>query len=91
MRQFLPEMIKNQPLSSHSSPGSPSKEDPGDGERGVIIFVSSVAAYDGQPGQLAYSASKGAVAGMMLPLARDLAPFGIRALAIAPGVSLLRN
>ena len=57
-----------------------------DGERGVCIMVSSVAAYDGQPGQLAYSASKGAVRSMVLPMARDLAPFGIRAMAVAPGV-----
>ena len=57
-----------------------------DGERGVIVNTSSVAAYDGQVGQAAYSASKGAIAGMTLPAARELARFGIRVVAIAPGV-----
>lgn len=57
-----------------------------EGERGVIINTASVAAFDGQIGQAAYSASKGAVVGMTLPLARDLAPFGIRVVSIAPGV-----
>ncbi|MGH8728160.1 MAG: SDR family NAD(P)-dependent oxidoreductase [Burkholderiales bacterium] len=56
------------------------------GERGVIINVASVAAYDGQVGQAAYSASKGAVAAMTLPIARELARFGIRAMAVAPGL-----
>jgi NAD(P)-dependent dehydrogenase (short-subunit alcohol dehydrogenase family) len=56
------------------------------GERGVIINTASVAAFDGQIGQLAYSASKGAVVGMTLPAARDLAVVGIRVLAIAPGL-----
>ncbi|KAK0278757.1 hypothetical protein LTR35_009021 [Friedmanniomyces endolithicus] len=55
-----------------------------DGERGVIIMVSSSAAYDGQPGQVAYAASKGAVRSMTLVLARDLAQYGIRAVSIAP-------
>lgn len=57
-----------------------------EGERGVIINTASVAAFDGQIGQAAYSASKGAVVGMSLPLARDLAPLGIRVVSIAPGV-----
>lgn len=57
-----------------------------DGERGVIINVSSVAAYDGQLGQAAYSASKGGVAAMTLPIARDLAKLGIRVMTIAPGI-----
>ena len=57
-----------------------------EGERGVIINTASVAAFDGQIGQAAYSASKGAVVGMTLPLARDLAPLGIRVVSIAPGV-----
>ncbi len=57
-----------------------------DGERGVIVNTASVAAFDGQIGQLAYSASKGAVVGMTLPAARDLAVVGIRVLAIAPGL-----
>ena len=57
-----------------------------DGERGVIVNTASVAAFDGQIGQLAYSASKGAVVGMTLPAARDLAPVGIRVVTIAPGL-----
>ena len=52
----------------------------------MILFVSSVAAEEGQRGQVAYSASKGAVNGMVLPMARDLGKFGIRVLAIAPGI-----
>lgn len=56
------------------------------GERGVIINTASVAAFEGQMGQVAYSASKGAVASMTLPAARDLARVGIRVAAIAPGV-----
>lgn len=63
--------------------------DPGeDGERGVIINTASIAAYDGQIGQAAYSASKGGVVGMTLPIARDLASTGIRVVTIAPGVML---
>ncbi|MGA8725727.1 MAG: SDR family NAD(P)-dependent oxidoreductase [Acidimicrobiales bacterium] len=63
------------------------KLDPGaDDERGVIVNTASVAAFDGQIGQLAYSASKGAIVGMTLPAARDLAVVGIRVLAIAPGL-----
>jgi NAD(P)-dependent dehydrogenase (short-subunit alcohol dehydrogenase family) len=58
------------------------------GERGVIINTSSCAAFDGQIGQAAYSASKGAVAAMTLPIARELARFGIRVMAIAPGIFL---
>jgi NAD(P)-dependent dehydrogenase (short-subunit alcohol dehydrogenase family) len=57
-----------------------------DGERGVIINTSSVAAYDGQIGQVPYSAAKAAVAGMTLPMARELAKLGIRVMAIAPGL-----
>jgi len=57
-----------------------------DGERGVLVNTSSVAAWDGQMGQAAYSASKGAVASLSLPMARELARFGIRVVAIAPGV-----
>jgi NAD(P)-dependent dehydrogenase (short-subunit alcohol dehydrogenase family) len=56
------------------------------GERGVIINTASVAAFDGQIGQVAYSASKAAIAGMTLPIARDLAREGIRVVSIAPGV-----
>jgi len=57
-----------------------------DDERGVIISTASVAAYDGQVGQAAYSASKGGVVSMMLPIARELSQFGIRVCAIAPGI-----
>ena len=57
-----------------------------DGERGVIINTASVSAYDGQIGQAAYSASKGGVVGMTLPLARDLARHGVRVMTIAPGI-----
>jgi NAD(P)-dependent dehydrogenase (short-subunit alcohol dehydrogenase family) len=57
-----------------------------DGERGVIINTASVAAYEGQIGQAAYSASKGGVVGMTLPMARELARFGIRVVTIAPGI-----
>ncbi len=57
-----------------------------DGERGLIVNTASVAAFDGQIGQLAYSASKGAVVGMTLPAARDLSVVGIRVVAIAPGL-----
>ena len=56
------------------------------GERGVVISTASVAAYDGQMGQAAYSASKGGVVGMTLPIARDLARTGIRNMTIAPGI-----
>jgi NAD(P)-dependent dehydrogenase (short-subunit alcohol dehydrogenase family) len=64
-----------------------SKTDPVDtGERGVIVNTASIAAFDGQIGQLAYSASKGGIVGMTLPAARDLAPVGIRVVTIAPGL-----
>jgi NAD(P)-dependent dehydrogenase (short-subunit alcohol dehydrogenase family) len=56
------------------------------GERGVIVNTASVAAFDGQIGQIAYAASKAGVAGMTLPAARDLAPVGIRVVTIAPGL-----
>lgn len=56
------------------------------GQRGVVINTASVAAFEGQIGQIAYSASKGGVAGMTVPAARDLAQFGIRVVTIAPGI-----
>ena len=56
------------------------------GQRGLIVNTASVAAYDGQIGQAAYAASKGGVVGLTLPAARDLAQFGIRVVAIAPGI-----
>jgi NAD(P)-dependent dehydrogenase (short-subunit alcohol dehydrogenase family) len=57
-----------------------------DGERGVCVNTASIAAYDGQVGQIAYSASKGGIVGMTLPAARDLAQYGIRVNTIAPGL-----
>jgi len=60
-----------------------------DNERGVLILVASSAAFDGQPGQVAYSASKGAIASLTLPLTRDLARYGVRVVTIAP--SLFRS
>ncbi|HXD38438.1 MAG TPA: SDR family NAD(P)-dependent oxidoreductase [Rhodanobacter sp.] len=66
-------------LMQNNAPGE-------DGERGAIINTASVAAYDGQIGQAAYSASKGGVVGMTLPMARELARFGIRVATIAPGI-----
>jgi NAD(P)-dependent dehydrogenase (short-subunit alcohol dehydrogenase family) len=63
------------------------ENDPDDGgERGVCVQTASVAAYDGQIGQIAYSASKGGIVGMTLPAARDLAQYGIRVMTIAPGL-----
>lgn len=68
------------------SAASMSKNEPNaDGERGVVICTASAAAFDGQIGQVAYSASKAGVVGMTLPAARDLAPVGVRVLTIAPG------
>jgi 3-hydroxyacyl-CoA dehydrogenase / 3-hydroxy-2-methylbutyryl-CoA dehydrogenase len=61
-------------------------EPTGSGERGVCVNTASIAAFDGQIGQVAYSASKGAIVSMTLPAARDLAPMGVRVCAIAPGV-----
>jgi 3-hydroxyacyl-CoA dehydrogenase / 3-hydroxy-2-methylbutyryl-CoA dehydrogenase len=71
LRLCLPHMTTNKPTEP-------------DGERGVLVLVSSSAAFDGQPGQVAYAASKGAVRSMTLVLARDLAQNGIRCMAIAP-------
>ncbi len=64
------------------APLEPSAE----GERGVLIQTASIAAYDGQVGQVAYAASKGGVVGLTLPIARELAPKGIRVVTIAPGL-----
>ena len=66
-------------LMQHNEPGT-------DGERGVIVNTASVAAYEGQIGQAAYSASKGGVVAMTLPMARELARFGIRVMTVAPGI-----
>jgi NAD(P)-dependent dehydrogenase (short-subunit alcohol dehydrogenase family) len=66
-------------IMQHNAPSA-------DGERGVIVHTSSVAAYEGQIGQAAYAATKAGVAGMTLPIARELAMFGIRVCSIAPGI-----
>jgi len=66
--------------------GKMAKNEPVDGERGVIVNVASVAAMDGQNGQAAYSGSKGGIVALSLPMARDLSHFGIRVNCIAPGV-----
>ena len=58
----------------------------GDGERGIIVSTASVAAFEGQVGQAAYAASKGGVAALTMPAARELAQFGIRVMAVAPGI-----
>jgi NAD(P)-dependent dehydrogenase (short-subunit alcohol dehydrogenase family) len=73
-RLVVAEMVKLDPLA--------------DGERGVIVNTASVAAFDGQVGQEAYAASKGGVVALTLPLARDLAQFGVRVVTIAPGLFL---
>ena len=73
MRLCAEQMSKQAPVSE-------------DNERGVIVNTASVAAFEGQIGQLAYSASKGGVVAMTLPAARDLAPLGIRVMCIAPGI-----
>lgn len=70
-------------LAAQAMTGNPPGDD---GERGVIINTASVAAFEGQIGQAAYSASKGGVAAMALPIARELARFGIRVMTIAPGI-----
>ena len=67
-------------------PGCAAGEPHEHGERGVIVNVSSGAAWQGQRGQAAYAASKAGVIGMMLPIARDLAPYGIRVVTVAPGL-----
>jgi NAD(P)-dependent dehydrogenase (short-subunit alcohol dehydrogenase family) len=72
-RYAAEQMAKNEPFNEH-------------GGRGVIINTASVAAYEGQVGQLAYSASKGGVVGMTIPMARDLASYGIRVNTIVPGL-----
>ncbi|KAI1384084.1 3-hydroxyacyl-CoA dehydrogenase [Hypoxylon trugodes] len=73
VRQYLVHLAKTEPVGS-------------DKERGVVIMVASVAAFEGQKGQVSYAASKGAVVSMTLPMARDLARYGIRCVTIAPGV-----
>ena len=77
-----PSTTLNTPLSASAMAKGEALED---GERGVIINTASVAAFDGQIGQIAYAASKGGVVAMALPAARDLSVSGIRVLTIAPG------
>ena len=72
-RYAAEQMARNEPINK-------------DGGRGVIINTASIAAYEGQVGQLAYSASKGAIVGMTLPMARDLASYGVRVNTIVPGL-----
>jgi NAD(P)-dependent dehydrogenase (short-subunit alcohol dehydrogenase family) len=74
IRLAMAETVKLEPLA--------------DGERGVVVCTASVAAFDGQVGQEAYSASKGGLVGMTLPLARDLSQHGVRVVTIAPGLFL---
>lgn len=73
IRQILPDISKNNPVGE-------------DGERGIIVMVSSAAAFDGQTGQVAYAASKGALTSLTLPMTRDLSRYGIRVVTIAPGL-----
>ena len=73
VRQVLPHLVGVEPVEP-------------DGERGVIVLVSSSAAFDGQPGQVAYAASKGAVASLTLPLTRDVARYGVRCVTVAPSL-----
>mmetsp|Transcript_34575 Transcript_34575/g.33790 ORF Transcript_34575/g.33790 Transcript_34575/m.33790 type:complete len:209 (+) Transcript_34575:1-627(+) len=74
-KYVTPYMVKNKPMGDKH-------------ERGVLIFISSITAEEGQAGYLAYSATKGGINGMMMPMARDLGRYGIRAVAIAPGFFL---
>jgi len=78
IRLVAEQMTAGEPLNSN-------------GERGVIINTASVAAFDGQMGQAAYSASKGAIVGMTLPIARDLSRNGIRVCTIAPGMCCVQH
>ena len=73
LRYCTAQMLRQEPLNA-------------DGERGVVINTASVAAFDGQIGQAAYSASKGGVVSMALPIAREMAKFGVRVMTIAPGI-----
>ena len=76
-------------VASMSAAGMAAAETIGDdGERGLIVNTASVAAYDGQIGQIAYAASKGGIVGMTLPMARDMASKGVRVMTIAPGLFL---
>ncbi|MBD8078430.1 SDR family NAD(P)-dependent oxidoreductase [Cellulosimicrobium arenosum] len=85
----LPDADDADDSADSAGPGAPDAPDAPDGpgeERGVVVQTASVAAYDGQVGQAAYAASKGGVAALTLPLARDLAQHRIRVMTIAPGI-----
>ncbi|KAG9235976.1 putative 3-hydroxyacyl-CoA dehydrogenase-like protein [Amylocarpus encephaloides] len=73
IRQLLPHMAQTTPVGE-------------DGERGIVVMVSSSAAFDGQPGQVSYAASKGAIASLTLPMTRDLSRYGIRVVTLAPSM-----
>lgn len=76
VRQALPHLARNSPPTSG----------PEEGERGVVVMVASAAAFDGQKGQVSYSASKGAITAMTLPMTRDLSRHGVRVITIAPSL-----
>ena len=90
--KVVPAGHRGQPASARSTScawrprPSPQTEPLADGARGVVVNTASVAAFEGQVGQIAYSASKGGVVGMTVPAARDLAQYGIRVMTIAPGI-----
>jgi NAD(P)-dependent dehydrogenase (short-subunit alcohol dehydrogenase family) len=83
LRHAAAAMIANEPSDAGAAAGGQGGDDL---ERGVVVNTASIAAYDGQVGQVAYSASKGGVVAMTLPAARDLAQYGIRVNTIAPGL-----
>ncbi|KAK8013080.1 3-hydroxyacyl-CoA dehydrogenase type-2 [Apiospora marii] len=78
VRQVLPHLAATQPIAPEGSLE--------EGERGIVIMVASAAAFEGQRGQVSYSASKGAVAAMTLPMTRDLSRYGIRVVTLAPSL-----
>ncbi|KAL8352438.1 hypothetical protein RB601_002650 [Gaeumannomyces tritici] len=86
VRQVLPHLTSSSPPQAASGDGGSGPDPDPDGERGVVVMVSSAAAFDGQMGQVAYAASKGAVASAALPMARDLSRHGVRVAVVAPGV-----
>jgi NAD(P)-dependent dehydrogenase (short-subunit alcohol dehydrogenase family) len=90
MPGVLPQGHRDQPVAllvCKAAAVAMQRNPPGaDGERGVLVMTASVAAFDGQIGQVAYSASKGGIVGMTLPMARELASSGIRVMTIAPGI-----
>ena len=81
----MPDDVQRQ-LGEVLRPAQPLREGDAGGERGVIVNTASIAAYDGQIGQIAYAASKGGIVGLTLPAARDLSSVGVRVCTIAPGL-----